>query len=136
TSVGGVAFAARSFGPCTFGVALERGFGTVNKPVSSWRSSQQSRNCCATSGDSMITALLLCPQRPVGVQFVLPVITACGLPLPSTKTANLLWPMWPLLNIRLESVRPAVWISSSRNFAFSSSHSLLPRALLELERIR
>jgi hypothetical protein len=58
--------------------------------------------------------LFVCAQRPVSVQFVLPVHTAVGFPS-TTNTANLLWPMCELLLKKRLCIRlPMSLVSSSR----------------------
>jgi len=69
--------------------------------------------------------LLVCPHRPVAVQLVEPNSTAAGLPLASTWTTNLLWPIWLLPSMRSIS-GPAV---SARRWRDAALPSLTPLAL-------
>src|SRR5206468_5754288 len=75
--------------------------------------------------DSMMIVLLDWAHKPVGVQFVLPDHATIGLPRRSTRTANLLWPIWAeLLNMRFCSRSPISCDSRCRAPAFVVSQTI------------
>src|SRR5262245_29513040 len=69
---------------------------TPSSPQSAFSACQYARYWRASASDSMMTALFDCEHSPVGVQLVLPLRTALGVPCGSTYTTNLLWPMYVL----------------------------------------